>query len=790
MVQGLARHHLTRVASDNAGRKIVWRDDKALLFRGTGGPGSGAYRTPEHVFSTGMDPTELGPGGSLRVRPGVQVPNSGLSSTSYRTRHPKIFGQWVYVVDAPGGLAVDAMLETDAMDHESEIAFVGGIKPEFIVGAFRYNGKGVWKIPLEYRVNPGYKGVIQKPGPNEVSILFGTGPHTPGTSVQAVGGRAADPYGRAFNVPKSAATATLAADAADPDPYYMPWGTIPTVTRNWALKTRDPYVSLRAQPWATCHKLGAIEFVKGLGGLVDTLGAKRRSAVTDLSDKVPLRPGSCYDAAEPPRKVSGSLAANGELPLTWQAPAKGAGRVASYAVYVRGSDTVAWRQVATVPVGTTRLTLAAATVRPAAMADLDPAKHAGRVAVTALFNDGTETTLSRLCGTALGEFGRKWAQLGGASGSYGCPTSDPQPVPGGTLQLFAGGSLYKVGNTVYGVRPEVDAIGEWYRWLDSHRGRLKLPVSDERKVKGGSRQDFQGGRLYWAAGAGRDAVFPVWATGAIGKRYRDTGAENGPLGLPTTPEYAVPGGWRQDFQGGTVYWSRTAGIVSSAPCKRVPEGAFTQKWYEVGGGRSKLRCMVGTYRPARAQSGGVVQQFEGGFLYWSRTTGTHPVWSAIGTRYRSLGAEAGYLGLPVGDEEPRGNGDWLQRFQGGTLIWVRRTGQVRTCLAPAGAFAAKWDALGGATGRLGCTVGSHRPARARTGGVVQQFDGGFLYWSRTTGTHAVWGGIGTRHRSLGAEAGRLGMPVGDEEPAGGGNWRQRFQGGTLVWVRSTGQVTG
>jgi len=81
---------------------------------------------------------------------------------------------------------------------------------------------------------------------------------------------------------------------------------------------------------------------------------------------------------------------------------------------------------------------------------------------------------------------------------------------------------------------------------------------------------------------------------------------------------------------------------------------------------------------------------------------------------------------------------------------------------------------------LGTAVGKERSA-AR-GGRVQEFEKGAIYWSPKTGAHLVKSDVLTKYKSLGAEKGKLGYPVGDERSNKKG-MRQTFEHGFL---RTTG----
>ncbi|MGI8536442.1 MAG: LGFP repeat-containing protein [Mycobacteriales bacterium] len=50
--------------------------------------------------------------------------------------------------------------------------------------------------------------------------------------------------------------------------------------------------------------------------------------------------------------------------------------------------------------------------------------------------------------------------------------------------------------------------------------------------------------------------------GAIRQRWAATGWELGPLGYPTSNEYAVAGGRRNDFQRGSIVWDARTGATT------------------------------------------------------------------------------------------------------------------------------------------------------------------------------------------------------------------------------------
>jgi len=89
------------------------------------------------------------------------------------------------------------------------------------------------------------------------------------------------------------------------------------------------------------------------------------------------------------------------------------------------------------------------------------------------------------------------------------------------------------------------------RWASAgwESGPLGFPTTAEAPTPRlpGAYSHFSGGSVYWSPTTGAQVV-----AGSIYARWAETGWENGPLGFPTSGEYAVPGGTRGDFEGGTV----------------------------------------------------------------------------------------------------------------------------------------------------------------------------------------------------------------------------------------------
>src|SRR5262245_26945255 len=99
-----------------------------------------------------------------------------------------------------------------------------------------------------------------------------------------------------------------------------------------------------------------------------------------------------------------------------------------------------------------------------------------------------------------------------------------------------------------------------------------------------------------------------------------------------------------------------------------------------------------------AGSGGFVQRFSSGNIYWHPATGAKWVYGAILTKYRELGGPSGFLGYPRTDElntsSARGR---LNEFQGGDIYFSGQTGAQEMH----GRILDRWKSLGAENSYLG-----------------------------------------------------------------------------------------
>lgn len=145
--------------------------------------------------------------------------------------------------------------------------------------------------------------------------------------------------------------------------------------------------------------------------------------------------------------------------------------------------------------------------------------------------------------------------------------------------------------------------------------------------------------------------------------------------------------------------------------------------------------------------------------------------------------QSSWLGAPTAPETDAAvPGSRMQTFEHGAVYWSPSTG----AHAVKGAIQGAYDSRGGAEGALGLPTSDENSLK---GGASQSFQGGQIHWSPATGAHVDGGAIQGYWAQRGWETGWLGYPTGDEITGlAGGGASQTFQGGTLFWDARTGAV--
>lgn len=210
-----------------------------------------------------------------------------------------------------------------------------------------------------------------------------------------------------------------------------------------------------------------------------------------------------------------------------------------------------------------------------------------------------------------GEIEVAYDRVQGPSSVLGLPLTSEQPTPGGTgaYNHFLGGSIYWSPPT--GAKVVRGAILERWATTGWERGVLGFPTTSEAPTpwRPGAYSHFQGGSVYWSPATGAEVV-----RGAILQRWAETGWEQGLLGFPTTSESATPRrpGAYSHFQGGSVYWSPHTDA-------HVVVGTIRARWAELGWESSALGFPTSD---EYAVPGGRRSEFEGGTIDWDAATGS------------------------------------------------------------------------------------------------------------------------------------------------------------------------
>jgi len=362
----------------------------------------------------------------------------------------------------------------------------------------------------------------------------------------------------------------------------------------------------------------------------------------------------------------------------------------------------------------------------------------------------------------------KYQDLGMVGAPVGRQVSVEEDAPGGGRRVtFERGQIHW--------RQDLGAWGSWgpihEAWsggLGGVTGFAGYPRSDTRPVAGGFDQDFERASLFWSEATGVQEV-----RGGILEAYRRA---NGPagLGFPLAGEEAAPqDGRRSRFERGVIHWRQDLGAHATY-------GAILERWEALGGAEGFVGLPWTDELPAGGR--GRVQWFTGAAIFFSPATGAREVHEPVLGAYLRVKGPDGAIGFPTADTvELDGGGRW-SRFEGGSVTSRDDVG----AHAVYGAIHDRWLALGGPE-----SAGLPWTEQLRVGdgrGQVQWFTGRAVFWTPQTGAHDVAEPILSPYRSRGGPAGRLGYPVAGTEQLPDGGTRSRFERGTLT-ADGAGNVT-
>ena len=247
-------------------------------------------------------------------------------------------------------------------------------------------------------------------------------------------------------------------------------------------------------------------------------------------------------------------------------------------------------------------------------------------------------------------------------------------------------------------------------------------------------------------------------------------ASRADLGPATTPIHSR----LRDY--GKFRHHRIGSVYVSNKTPATPvKGRIRDKWASMGWENGLPGYPIEPERCGYVR-GGCFSVFERASIYWSPATGAVEIHGATRDLWGRMGYENGWLGYPTADKFcGLRDGGCFQRFEGGYIYWNRATG----AHAVRGRIFDRWGHSAYERGWLGYPTSSEH-CGLRQGGCFTHFQGGSIYWTLGTDAKAVKGKIRERWSQMGWERSSLGYPV-SEEHCDKRGCTQRFQRGSLYY---------
>lgn len=250
------------------------------------------------------------------------------------------------------------------------------------------------------------------------------------------------------------------------------------------------------------------------------------------------------------------------------------------------------------------------------------------------------------------------------------------------------------------------------------------------------------------------------------------------LGEPLQPAAfrGATGAWLQTFDNGAVMCNLAAGAAFEM------HGSIHAR-YTAMRNRDQLGALVSDELVA-ADPTGRQSVFTRGAIYWSPSSGAHPVLGDVYLHYEDLGATRAW-GFPTAAATAIAGGT-DQVFQ--RARFYHRPGDP-SAHEVHGSILARYLSAGGVTA-WGFPVSDEGVLRGRRGevGRFSEFERAAVHWSPGTGAHLVHGTIRRRYDELGGPLGPLGLPTSAEVPIPGVAGAAMMQGFQNASIASYGSL--
>src|SRR6476646_10499529 len=245
--------------------------------------------------------------------------------------------------------------------------------------------------------------------------------------------------------------------------------------------------------------------------------------------------------------------------------------------------------------------------------------------------------------------------------------------------------------------------------------------------------------IFWTPDTGARVV-----RGPINAAWDKLDGSAGPLGVPSDDEAYRGNLVTQKFTGGEVTYDRKAKAFTTVPPELAgqldglqipddPASAINAARRAAGGPLGPLGAAQG--EPYKIGADGLGQNFAGGKIFYSPSTGANVVTGQVLAKYESVGGPQGDLGFPTASEVDGGlaTESRISSFAAKdepVIFWTPDYGAVIV----RGAMNAAWQKLGGATGSLGAPMAD----QAENGDVItQRFSGGVVSYDRSKKTFST-----------------------------------------------------
>lgn len=159
----------------------------------------------------------------------------------------------------------------------------------------------------------------------------------------------------------------------------------------------------------------------------------------------------------------------------------------------------------------------------------------------------------------------------------------------------------------------------------------------------------------------------------------------------------------------------------------------------------------------------------------------------INSKHEQSGGVNGSLGRPVSNVSVTSDGLAFFRLYEIGAIYLKIGGIPHELH---GSIYNKWKDIGAELSELGYPLSDQTPSSSGDGGYFNLFEHGAIYSTPSTGTHAIYGDIYNRWKTLGAELSELGYPLTDVENVieGEEGSISYFQGGSIRVFSNNGTV--